>query len=113
MSGPTQRTETILTEPPISSRANSIAQGLLRTERAVGVISVEYDMLRLRCCSGGNYWIDFDGGRVFRGKTLFKSDELQPTFVDAMERAGRQTGRASRERLEVVPQRRTVQHPVG
>ena len=83
MSGPTQQTETI----PL--RANSIARGLLRTERAVGVISLEYDMLRLRCRSGGNYWIEIDGGRVFRGKTLFKSNELQTTFVDAMERAGR------------------------
>ena len=89
MSGPTQETETIPTEPPISLRANSIARGLLRTERAVGVISVEYDMLRLRCRGGGNYWIEIDGGRVFRGKTFFKAEELQPKFIDAMERAGR------------------------
>jgi hypothetical protein len=89
MSGPIQQTETIPKEPAISLRASSIARGLLRTERAVGVIRVEYDMLRLRCRSGGKYWIEIDGGRVFRGKTFLKAEELQPKFIDAMERAGR------------------------
>jgi hypothetical protein len=36
-------------EPAISLRATSIARGLLRTERVVGIISLERGMLRLRC----------------------------------------------------------------
>jgi hypothetical protein len=43
MSGPTEQAETTPpTDPEISLRATSIARGLLRTERAVGVISLEY-----------------------------------------------------------------------
>ena len=73
----------------VSPRATSIARGLLLTERAFGVISVEYGMLRLRCRSGGNYWIEIDSGRTYRGKTFLNAEELQPKFIDAMERAGR------------------------
>ena len=73
----------------ISQRASSIARGLLRTERAVGIISLEYGMLRLRWRRGGFYWIDLDGHRVRRGETLRKAEELQPKFIDAMERVGR------------------------
>ena len=76
-------------EPKVSPRATSIARGLLLTERAFGVISLEYSMLRLRCRSGGNYWIEIDGGRTYRGKTFLNAGELQPKFIDAMERAGR------------------------
>ena len=76
-------------EPKVSPRATLIARGLLLTERAFGVISVEYGTLRLRCRSGGNYWIEIDGGRTFRGKTFLNAEELQPKFIDAMERAGR------------------------
>ena len=89
MSGPTQQTETIPTGPPISPGANSIARGLLRTERAVGIISLEHGMLRLKWRRGGFYWIDLDGHRVRRGETLGKSEDLQSKFIDAMERAGR------------------------
>ena len=89
MSGPTQQTETIPTEQPVSARANSIALGLLRTERAIGAIRVEYGMLRVRARKGVYYWIDRDGHRVIRGKTLLGADLLQPKFLDAMERAGR------------------------
>jgi hypothetical protein len=73
----------------MSPRATSIARGLLLTERAFGVISVEYGMLRVRCHSGGNYWIEIDGGRTYRGKTFLNAEELQPKFTDAMECAGR------------------------
>jgi len=86
---PQQPTKTANLE--ISTRATAIARGLLRTERATGVISQEYGMLRVACASGGNYWIEPDGSRVHRGKTLFSSDELQPKFIDAMVRAGQIT----------------------
>jgi hypothetical protein len=76
-------------EPKVSARATSIARGLLLTERAFGVISLEYGMLRLSCRSGGNYWIEIDGGRTYRGETFLNADELQPKFSEAMERAGR------------------------
>ena len=88
MSDPTQQTETTPTEQPISLRANSVARGLLRTDRAVGGIKREYGMLRVRARRGVYYWIDLDGHRVIRGKTLLGADELQPKFIDAMERAG-------------------------
>jgi hypothetical protein len=78
-----------LDEPEISKRATSIARGLLTTKRAIGVIEMENGMLRLKCRAGGNYWITLDGWQVRRGKTLIKADELQPKFIDAMERAGR------------------------
>jgi hypothetical protein len=76
-------------EPAISLRATSIARGLLRTERVVGIISLERGMLRLRCRGVANYWIEINGGQVFRGKTFLKADELRPKFTEAMEHAGR------------------------
>ena len=61
----------------------------MATGRAVGTISVEYGMLRLKWRRGGFYWIELNGRGVRRGKTLLKAEELQPKFIDAMERAGR------------------------
>jgi len=46
-------------------------------------------MLRLKCRTGGYYWITLDGRRLLRGKSPDTSDELQPKFSEAMERAGR------------------------
>jgi len=66
-----------------------IARGLLVTKRAIGVITVSDGKLRLKCGSGGYYWITLDGRQVRRGKTLPSADELQPKFIDSMERAGR------------------------
>jgi len=76
--------------PPmaISVRATTIARGLIRTHRALGVISQEYGMLRIRCRNGGSYWIRPDGRQILRGRTLTKADELEPKFIHAMERAG-------------------------
>lgn len=76
------------TETDMSLRATSIARGLLRTERAVGIISIEQGTLRLTCRSGGFYWIMLEDARVYRGKTFIKAHELQPKFIDTMERAG-------------------------
>ena len=46
-------------------------------------------MLRLKCKSGsGYYWVSLDGGRLLRGMTPFEAEELQPKFIDAMERTG-------------------------
>ena len=75
-------------DPTISLRATSIARGLIRTERAAGIIKAHQGMLRLECHGGGFYWISLDGARVLRGAKLFEADELQPKFANAMERAG-------------------------
>jgi len=77
------------TEATMSLRATAIARGVLRTERAVGIIHVEEETLRLACRGGGFYWIMLADARVYRGKTFIKADELQPKFIDAMARAGR------------------------
>ena len=66
-----------------------IARGLLVTKRATGTISVDHGRLRLKCGAGGYYWISLDGSQVLRGMLLSGADELQPKFIDAMERAGR------------------------
>lgn len=77
-------------DPAISQRATSIARGLIRTERAAGIIKAHQGMLRLECHSGDDYyWIALDGGRLLRGKSVFEAEELQPKFAEAMERAGR------------------------
>ena len=73
----------------ISERVTMIARGLLVTKRAAGVISMDHGRLRLKCMNGGYCWIFLDGGRVFRGLLPSKAEELQPKFIDAMERAGR------------------------
>jgi hypothetical protein len=77
------------TEPPISPRAKAIAEGLIRTERAGRHGVIDQGTLKLECTKGGYYWISLDGSRVLRGKVIFEADELQPKFIDAMERAGR------------------------
>src|SRR5438876_12286265 len=66
---------TIPNEAEISARATMIARGLLATKRAVGIISMDDGRLRLKCRSGGYYWIDLDGRRVRRGKLLSAADE--------------------------------------
>jgi len=77
-------------DPAISPRATSIARGLIRTERAPGIIKSHQGMLRLECHRGDDYyWIALDGSRLLRGKWLSEADELQPKFIDAMERVGR------------------------
>ena len=79
------------TEGGISARARAIANGLVRTSRAAKDIGTEHGLLRLLGSSGGFYWISLDGKRVLKGHALFEADELQPKFIDAMERAGRQS----------------------
>ena len=46
-------------------------------------------MLKLERVGGGYYWIALNGDRILSGTKLFDADELQPEFIDAMERAGR------------------------
>jgi hypothetical protein len=76
-------------EASISGRARAIAGGLVRTQHAKRNGAVDRGMLRYECKSGGFYWISLDGNRVLRGTTLSSAEELQPKFIDAMERAGR------------------------
>jgi hypothetical protein len=76
------------THTALSERARAIADGLFRTKRAMRRGIYEIDMLRLTCRTGGHYWISFDGRRVLRGFLLSEAEELQPKFIDAMERAG-------------------------
>jgi len=77
-------------DPPMSDRARAIAEGLVRTKRAVkGFLKRDHGMLRLHAMREGFYWISLGGTRVLRGTKLFEAEELQPKFIDAMERAGR------------------------
>lgn len=80
---------TVPKDAAISARATMIARGLLVTKRAVGVITEDHGKLRLKCRTGGHYWVSLNGRQMWRGKIFATSDELQPTFADAMERAGR------------------------
>ena len=83
-------TPTTPIEAAISVRATAIARGLIRTERAAHTIKPHHGMLRLECHSGDDYyWIALDGSRLLRGKLLSEADELQPKFIDSMERAGK------------------------
>jgi hypothetical protein len=72
----------------ISPRLKAIAEGLIRTGRAGKRREYDRGMLRLECLTGGFYWISLDGSRVVRGARLPTADELQPKFIEAMERAG-------------------------
>lgn len=80
---------TVPKEVAISARATMVARGLIVTKRASGIITKDRGKLRLKCRIGGYYWVSLDGRQVWRGRLFSSSDELQPTFVDAMERAGR------------------------
>jgi hypothetical protein len=80
---------TTATETPIFGRAKAIAEGLFRTKRAGRHGVVDQGMVKLECAKGGYYWISLNGRRVLRGKAIFDAEELQPKFIDAMERAGR------------------------
>ena len=76
-------------EFPISSRARAIAEGLIRTDRAGRHGVIDRGMLKLECTKGGYYWISLNGSRLLRGTGPQGASELQATFLDAMERAGR------------------------
>ena len=76
-------------ESALSARARAIAEGLIRAKRAGRHGVIDRGMLKLECTKGGYYWISLDGSRVVRGKVIFEAEELQPKFIDAMERAGR------------------------
>jgi hypothetical protein len=76
-------------EATLSSRAKAVAEGLVRTRHAKRNGAVDREMLRYECKKGGFYWISLDGNRVLRGATLSMAEELQPKFIEAMERAGR------------------------
>jgi len=72
-----------------SARAKAIAKGLQQTLRAIGAVNLEYGMLRLQSCNGGNYWISLNGKRVHHGATLSVAARMQLGFIDAMARVGR------------------------
>jgi hypothetical protein len=76
-------------EAAVSARARAIASGLVRTARAAPGSKLDRGLLRLACFAGGFYWISLDGSRMLRGIQLFDAEELQPKFIDAMERASR------------------------
>jgi hypothetical protein len=71
--------------PTLSARARAIAEGLFRTARAGKHGVFEQGMLRLERRGAGYYWVALN----FSGARLFDANELQPKFIDAMERAGR------------------------
>jgi hypothetical protein len=76
-------------ESALSARAKAIATGLIRTARAGKHGVFERGILKLERRGGGYYWISLNGDRILSGNRLFDADELQPKFIDAMERAGR------------------------
>jgi hypothetical protein len=76
-------------ETPLSVRARAIVEGLFRTKRAGLRRSFDEGMVRISCKKGGFYWISLDGARLLYGRTFLRAEELQPKFVDSMERAGR------------------------
>ena len=82
-------TPTAMARTRPSTRAAAVARGLLRTGQAIGVINLEYGMLRLQSRIGGNYWISRNGRRLHQGSTLCTAISAQPGFIDAMSRAGR------------------------
>ena len=67
-----------------------VAKGLVRTDRAALGTTFIPGMMRLECFSGGFYWILLDGSRLLRGPTLLDAEELQPKFMEAIERAGQE-----------------------
>jgi hypothetical protein len=73
----------------VNERAKAIARGLGNAGRAGTGVQPDNGMLRFECLSGGYYWISFDGSQVLRGATISEAEELQPKFIEAMERAGR------------------------
>jgi hypothetical protein len=79
--------------PPIHSvaceRARAITRGLIKTERSAGNPQLDSGMLRLECLRGGYYWISLDGRHVLRGKSHSEAADLDPKFIEVMERAGR------------------------
>ena len=77
-----------ITEELPSRRANLIAKGLVRTERAAPGAKLDCGFLWLECFAGGFYWVSLNGRRLLRGSTLEEAEELQPKFAAAMERAG-------------------------
>ena len=74
-----------LSDQPIS-RAEAIAEGLLRSGRAEPPVQRVAGCLRLHCTTGDprHYY----GSFVLRGKALFTAEELAKSFVEAMVRVG-------------------------
>jgi hypothetical protein len=72
---------------PPAWRAGAIAHGLMRTGRAANA-QPENGFIRFKAKGGGFYWVSSDGFRLLRGEAFWDADELQPKFVEAMERAG-------------------------
>lgn len=71
-----------------SLRATAVAEGLVRTGRAVLPHETAHGFITLSGSAWGRYWISYDGTRLLRGVDFRTAEELQPGFIDAMERAG-------------------------
>jgi hypothetical protein len=72
-----------------SKIATAIAEGLISSRRALAPIKLAGGMLQLERRRGGFYWIPFDGGEIFSGKTFHDAEPLQQNFRQAMFDAGR------------------------
>jgi hypothetical protein len=84
--------------PSISPRAVNIARGLRLTGRAIsrrGQLEIDGNFVRVDRVEGGFYWIARDGTRLMRGEEVDDLDELQPGFVQKMERAGARSSMAA------------------
>jgi hypothetical protein len=77
-----------------SIKANRIAQGLMRTGRAIHTVpTTMIGFICLRSAIGGFYWVANDGKRLLRGEDMKGADSLQGGFISAMERAGNRVER--------------------
>jgi len=79
----------MFTERIPNSRAAAISKALIRTGRAANPKRM-HGFVYLEARAGGFYWIADNGFRILRGDSLADAEDLQPTFVEAMARSGRQ-----------------------
>ncbi len=71
-----------------TTRAQSIVDGLVKTGRAAKPRLTKDFILLDRDGERGFYWVSIDGERVLKGDTPSTAEELQPGFLQAMERVG-------------------------
>jgi hypothetical protein len=85
-------------------RAGAVVRGLLRAGRArpmrIAMLVDTGEFVRLeRRPAPGWYWIARDGGHVRVGRNFATAEQLQPGFLEAMERAGAAQARITADRL--------------
>lgn len=77
-----------------SAKAWAIATGLVNTGRGVTPVAVR-GYICVRSARAGYYWISNTGDRLLYGLGIDSAVDLQPGFVESMERSGDQAGRVA------------------